>query len=132
MQKLKSIYVVEDDATSRTMMLDFLGRYEGVTLKAFMTGEACLGDMIHTKTNPDLVLMDYHLEASLVTKYHGLDTLAEIKKISPDTRIIMYTSVEQEKTIKQAKDLGAFDYVIKGPDGFDKIKRIIDSSFDVS
>ena len=131
MQRLKSIYVVEDNAASRTMMLDFLGQYGGVALKGFMTGEACLGDMIHTKTTPDLVLMDYHLDASMVTKYHGLDTLAEIKKISPATRIIMFTSFDEEKTMKLAKELGASDYVIKGPGGFDEIKHLIEGGFDV-
>jgi DNA-binding NarL/FixJ family response regulator len=132
MQKLNSIYVVEDDLASRMMMLDFLGQYKDVTLKGFMTGEACIGEILHSKMLPDLVLVDYYLEASLVAKYTGLDTLARIKEVSPQSRIIMFTSVEYEHIIKLAKEKGASDFVIKGPNGFDEIKRIIEKSYSLS
>jgi CheY-like chemotaxis protein len=132
MQKLNSIYVVEDDSAARMMMLDFLEQYKGVTLKGFMTGEACIGEILHSKVFPDIVLMDYYLEASKVAKYTGLDTLARIKEISPQTRIIMFTSVEYDHIIALAKEKGASDYVIKGPKGFDEIKNIIDSSYSLS
>jgi len=129
MQKLKSIYVVEDDVAARTMMLDFLEQYKDVTLKGFMTGEACIGDILYTKEFPDVILMDYYLEASKVAKYTGLDTLAKIKEISPQTRIIMFTSVEYDHIIELAKEKGASDYVVKGPKGFDEVKKIIDSNY---
>ena len=132
MKKLNSIYVVEDDSVARTMMLDFLGQYKDVTVKGFMTGEACIGDLVHTKTSPDLILVDYYLEGSKVAKYHGLDTLAKIKEVSPETRIIMFTSVDKEDIKELAKEKGATDYVLKGPKGFDEIKSIIDSSFSLS
>ncbi len=132
MKKLSSIYVVEDDATARMMMLDFLGQYKDVKLKGFITGEACIGEIVHSQMHPDLILMDYYLEASLAAKYHGLDTLAKIKEIGPETRIIMFTSVDDENIIQLAKEKGASDYVIKGSKGFDEIKRIIDSSYKLS
>ena len=132
MKKLKSIYVVEDDSAARTMMLDFLGQYKDITVKGFMTGEACIGEIIFTKKLPDLILMDYYLEGSLVAKYQGLETLEKIKEICPDTRIIMFTSVERENIIELAKEKGASDYIIKGPKGFDELKRIIENSYELS
>ncbi len=132
MKKLNSIYVVEDDAAARTMMLDFLGQYKDVKLKGFITGEACIGEIVHSQMHPDLILMDYFLEASLAAKYHGLDTLVKIKEISPETRVIMFTSVDDEDIIKLAKEKGASDYVIKNQKGFEAIKSIIDSSYKLS
>ena len=132
MQPLKSIYVVEDDSNARAMMLDFLGRYTDVQVKGFMTGEAAIGDMVFHKTNPDLVLMDYYLEGSRVTKFHGLGALAEIKKISPATRVIMFTSAEHEDIMRLAIEQGASDFIIKGPGGFADLKRIIEGSFQLS
>jgi len=131
MQKLNSIYVVEDDSAARMMMLDFLGQYKDVTLKGFITGEACIGEIIHSKISPDLILMDYFLEASLAAKYHGLDTLTKIKEISPQTRIIMFTSVDDPEIIKLAQKKGASNYVLKGSEGFDEIKKIIESSYKI-
>ena len=132
MKKLKSIYVVEDDSVARTMMLDFLSQYKDVTVKGFITGEACIGEIIFSKKYPDLILMDYYLEGSLVAKYQGLETLEKIKEMCTDTRIIMFTSVERENIIELAKEKGASDYIIKGPKGFDELKRIIESSYDLS
>jgi len=129
MKKLNSIYVVEDDSASRTMMLDFLSQYKNVTVKGFVTGEACIGEIVYTKAHPDLILMDYYLEGSLAAKYQGIETLTKIKEISPETRIIMFTSVTDEDIMKRALEKGASDYVIKGTGGFDEVKRIIDSAF---
>jgi len=132
MKKLNSIYVVEDDSAARMMMLDFLGQYKDVTVKGFVTGESCIGEIVHSKTHPDLILVDYYLEGSLAAKYHGLDTLTKLKEVSPETRIIMFTAVEDEDIINLAKEKGASDFVTKGPKGFDKIKNIIDSSYSLS
>ena len=132
MKKLNSIYVVEDDSAARMMMLDFLGQYKDVKLKGFVTGEACIGEIVHSKMSPDLILVDYYLEASLAAKYHGLDTLTKIKEISPETRIVMFSAVDDEEIINLAKEKGASDYVVKGSKGFDEIKKIIDSSYSLS
>src|SRR5436190_1620109 len=128
MQKLNSIYVVEDDSVERTMMLDFLSQYKNVTLKGFMTGEACIGQILHSQIFPDIILMDYYLDTSLVAEYTGLDTLTKIKEICPQTRIIMFTSVDYSNIIKLSKEKGASDYVIKGANGFDEVKAIIEKN----
>jgi len=132
MQKLNSIYVVEDDLATRTMLLDFLSQYKNVTVKGFMTGEACIGEILHSKMLPDVVLMDYYLDASLVAKYTGLDTLDKIKEISPQTRVIMFSSVDYDNIVKLAMEKGASDYVIKGPKAFDEVKSIIEKSFSLN
>lgn len=131
MQKLNSIYVVEDDSASRTMMLDFLEQYKGVLVKGFMTGEMCIGEMIHSKVYPDIVLMDYYLDTSRVAKYTGIDTLAKIKELSPNTRIIMVTSVDHDRIVEGSKEMGASDYVMKGPKAFEEVKSIIDKNYTV-
>lgn len=129
MQKLKSIYVVEDDATSRTMMLDFLEQFKGVSVKGFLTGEMCIGDMIHTKVYPDIVLMDYYLDGSRVATYTGIDTLTKIKELSPQTRIIMFTSADYEHIVQGAKERGASDFILKGPQAFEEVKKIIEKNY---
>ena len=131
MKKLNSIFVVEDDLTARTMMLDFLSQYKDVAVKGFITGEACIGDILFHKKFPDLILMDYYLEGSIVAKYQGLETLAKIKELCKDTPIIMFTSVDKEDIREIAKEKGASDYIIKGPKGFEQLKRIIESNYEL-
>ncbi len=133
MQKLNSIYVVEDDSTSRMMLLDFLEQYKGVTVKGFMTAEACIGAIVFNKeTPPELVFMDYYLDASPAGKYQGLAAVEKIKEISPSTRVVMFSSVDTENIMQIAKEKGASDYVVKGPNGFNQLKKIIDSGYSLS
>jgi DNA-binding NtrC family response regulator len=43
----------------------------------------------------------------------GVDVLEELKKISPQTQVIMLTGYPTLETASQAQEWGAFDYCIK-------------------
>jgi len=76
--KLKTIYVVEDEETQRTMIMDFLSQYEGTVVKGFITGDACIKEIVNNKTVvPDLIIVDYYLDAVVASKYDGLDTVTK-------------------------------------------------------
>ena len=76
--------------------------------------------------------MDYFLDAALASKYDGLDTLAKVKEICPTTKIIMFTSVENERIIELAKEKGALGYIVKGTEGFNQLDEMIRSNFSVN
>ncbi|KJR98518.1 MAG: response regulator [Desulfobulbaceae bacterium BRH_c16a] len=56
----------------------------------------------------DLAIIDIRLKKML-----GTEVLAELKKISPQTRVIMLTGYPTLETARLAQELGAFDYCIK-------------------
>jgi DNA-binding NarL/FixJ family response regulator len=127
---LKHIIIVEDSPAERTMMTDFLSRYEGVKITGFYSGDACIKAMVtETVASPDLVLMDYFLDSNLAAKYDGLDTLVKIKEICPDSKVIMFTSVENNRIVDLAKEKGAFDYIVKNQAGFEKLDQVIRNAF---
>ena len=124
------IYVVEDDANMREMIMDFLKQYNSASVKGFFTGDACIKEIVNGKSViPDLILMDYYLDASFASKYDGLDTLVKVVEICPETKVIMFTSVDNERIMKLAKEKGATDYVIKNAEGFNKLKEVIETNF---
>ena len=43
----------------------------------------------------------------------GMDVLRKAKEIDKDIKVIMVTALDDEETIKQAKSLGADDYIAK-------------------
>jgi DNA-binding NarL/FixJ family response regulator len=59
--------------------------------------------------HPDLTLMDLRLPDR-----SGVDTIREIRKISPQARIIVLTTYEGDEDIHQALAAGARGYLIKG------------------
>jgi DNA-binding NtrC family response regulator len=56
----------------------------------------------------DLAIIDIRLKKML-----GTEVLEELKKISPETRVIMLTGYPTLETARRAQELGAFDYCIK-------------------
>lgn len=56
----------------------------------------------------DLAIVDIRLKKML-----GTEVLAELKKISPRTRVIMLTGYPTLESARRAQELGAFDYCIK-------------------
>lgn len=57
----------------------------------------------------DIVLLDLELEHT-----HGVDALRILRELSPDVRVIIYTSHDDEDRIVQAAELGVDGYLLKG------------------
>lgn len=57
---------------------------------------------------PDILLLDLVLPLK-----SGLDILREISLISPKTKVIVVSSIDDEKLIAKAKALGAISYIKK-------------------
>lgn len=58
---------------------------------------------------PDVILLDIQMETSEA----GLELIPEVKKVSPDTKIIMMTVHKEDKYIFRSYALGAKDYIYK-------------------
>jgi len=130
---LKNVIIVEDNPTENEMMMDFLSRFEGISIKGFSSGDACIKALVTEKIeSPDLILMDYFLDSTTAAKYDGLDTLVKVKEICPDSKVIMFTSVENQRIVELAKQKGAYNYAVKSPEGFERLDKLIRNAFQVN
>lgn len=129
-KKLESIIIVEDSAVQRSMIKDHLAKYPGLKIMEYSSGNACVKELILGNVKqPDLILMDYFLDSNFSGSADGLDSLAKIKEICPDTSVIMHTSVDNEKIIELARKKGALDYIVKGRTGFDELDSVLKKHF---
>ena len=66
-----------------------------------------------SELRPDVILLDLELE-----KTNGIETLLmamrSLRETAPDTRVIIYTSHDEEERIIQAVKLGVDGYLLKG------------------
>jgi DNA-binding NtrC family response regulator len=69
------------------------------------------------KNSYDGLILDIKMPAK-----DGLETLAEVKKISPETKIIIATGYQSVETASKAVKLGAVDYITK-PFESDEVKE---------
>ena len=73
-----------------------------------------------TRLSPaDMTILDIKMP-----KKDGLETLKELKKVSPSSKVIIATGYKSVDIAQEALSLGASDYIVK-PFDREKIKRVI-------
>ena len=99
------ILVLDDVLDAGTIIRKILER-QGHTVAVFTEEIEALD---YAGSHPvDVAILDIRLK-----KMDGTEVLAELKKRSPRTRVIMLTGYPTLDTAQRARDLGAFDYCIK-------------------
>jgi DNA-binding NarL/FixJ family response regulator len=127
--KLTNVFIVDDSEIERSMLSDHLAKYQHLKIREFSSGDLFIKEFIMGNLeDPDLVLMDYFLDGSGGAK-DGLDILTKLKEISPDTKVIMLTSVQNEKIIDLAKKKGALDYIIKSSVSYNQLDDVLTKHF---
>lgn len=102
------ILLVEDHALVRAGMKALLQKIEGTEVVADMGDGLDAVKYVQTAA-PDLVLMDIAMPG-----LNGLDTTARIVKESPTTRVILLSMHANEEYLRQALQVGASGYLLKG------------------
>jgi DNA-binding NtrC family response regulator len=110
-----SIYVVDDNPTIRELLLSGLGR--DYVVRAFDGARSVLGTIEHNP--PDLMLLDVAMP-----DLNGIEVLRRVKRLCPDTLVIMVTASDDTETAVSAMKLGAYDYTLK-PINMDALKACI-------
>ncbi len=112
MNQVVKIFIVEDEflvaEDIRTDLKKF--GYEVVGLAA--SGETAIRKIIETQ--PDLVLMDINLKG----KMNGIEVANEVKK-HMNIPVIFLTAYADEKTLSEAKEAGAYGFLVKPFQGID-------------
>jgi two-component system chemotaxis response regulator CheB len=111
MDKIK-ILIVDDSALYRRILRDVVESLEDAEfLDIAPNGRIALEKM--KKQAPDLVTLDVEMP-----EMNGLQTLQEIRRLYPDTGVVMISSLttrDAEITL-QALEIGAFDFIAKPND----------------
>lgn len=117
MDRKFNIFIVDDSdifrALAEKIIEDLNIRFSGIA--SFRSGEGCLSVI---DENPDIVLLDYQLGKGI----DGLETLKQIKKYSPDSKVIAMTAFDNFLVSTKFRLWGASDYITKG--GRDVVERI--------
>lgn len=101
----RKVLIIDDEYDLGLFLKDFLADlgFEGT-----IATDTDLGLQLFRDMKPDLVFLDI-----LIPQDGGMECLKAIKKIRPETIVIMITGLQDEGTAKQALSLGAYDYVTK-------------------
>ncbi len=103
----KARVLVIDDELSMRQFLDILLKKEGYVVTAASNGEEALRHLEEKKYA--VVLMDYNMPGGI----DGIALLNRIKRLSPNTQIIVITAYASTEQAIKSIEIGALDYVSK-------------------
>ncbi|MCX5704166.1 MAG: response regulator [Candidatus Omnitrophica bacterium] len=104
-KKLKLLIV--DDEKDICTFVKLLFRKEGFLTYSALSGTQAV--RLAKKIKPDIALLDIRLKRGI----SGLDVLRGIRKSVPACRCVMVTWDKGEERIKEARLIGAIDYLTK-------------------
>ena len=120
------LFLVDDDALFlKSLEIEFR-QHADFDIETFATGELCLDHLSH---NPDIIILDYHLDGIDKNAMNGLDTLDKIKAYNSDIPVLMLSSQDSIDIAVSCMHHRAFDYVVKSETAFMRLQKIITSIF---
>ena len=120
------LFLVDDDALFlKSLEIEFR-QHADFDIETFATGELCLDHLSH---NPDIIILDYHLDGIDKNAMNGLDTLDKIKAYNLDIPVLMLSSQDSIDIAVSCMHHRAFDYVVKSETAFMRLQKIITSIF---
>ncbi|MFI5264808.1 MAG: response regulator [Candidatus Kapaibacterium sp.] len=120
------LFIVDDDALFlKSLEIEFKLN-ANFHIKTFSTGERCLEEL---DLNPDVIILDYHLDGIDNTAINGLETLIRIKAAHSHIPVIMLSSQDKIEVAVNCMHHDAFDYVVKSETAFLRLRKNITSIF---
>lgn len=122
------VFLVDDEPIQNEMLKDFLTERYTYEIKIFDNGEDAMAQM---HLNPEIVVLDYHLNAHLADAKNGVDVLKEMKDKYPETQVIMLSGQDKIDVAVDTMKYGAFDYIVKGESAFSRIENVINNASEI-
>lgn len=114
-----NIFIIDDNAQMVSDLVEFLKRKfsESISVSSYYTS---LDALKNINNQTDIVIMDVYLEGN-----KGNELIEKIKKINPQTEVIMLTSNEHVSSSIEAFKRGADQYIVKGENSRKNLLSII-------
>jgi len=122
------LFLVDDDIVFLKLLEIEFSQNEIFMIETFATGELCLENI---DRQPDVIILDYHLDGIDKTAMNGMQTLDKIKLINADVPVIMLSSQDKIEVAIDCMHHSAIDYVVKSETAFMRLQKIIDHIFRV-
>ena len=124
-EKIK-LFLVDDDAVFlKSLEIEFL-QHADFEVETYSTGELCMKNLSH---NPDVIILDYHLDGIEKSAMNGMETLDKIKAFNPDIPVVMLSSQDKIDIAIDCMHHRAFDYVVKSETAFVRLQKIFTTIF---
>jgi two-component system OmpR family response regulator len=123
LEDVRYMFIIDDDPVQTEMIKDYVGDRYVFDLLTFENGEVAMPKVLELK--PEIIILDYHLNSNVPSAKNGIEVLKEIKKVSPTSKVIMFSGQDNINIALESMRNGAYDYIIKGETAFNKIENTV-------
>jgi len=120
------LFLVDDDAMYLKLLEIEFNQNADFALETFATGEICMANLSH---NPDVIILDYHLDGIDKNAMNGIEILDKIKAFNPDIPVVMLSSQDKIEVAVNCIHHKAFDYIVKSETAFLRLQKAITTIF---
>jgi len=124
-KKVKLFLVDDDKVFLKALEIEF-SQGNDFEIKTYATGELCIEDL---SENPDIIILDYHLDDIERDAMNGIQTLDKIKETNNEISVIMLSSQDKIDIAINCMHHKALDYVVKSETSFVRLQKIITDIF---
>jgi two-component system, OmpR family, response regulator len=126
MENRTKIFLVDDDEVFiKTLASEFL-QHASFDVQTFATGELCLDNL---NLEPDIIILDYHLDGIVDDAMNGIETLDKIKEYNNGIPVIMLSSQDKIDVAIRCMHHKATDYIVKSETAFIRLQKTINAIF---
>lgn len=119
------IFLVDDEPIQNEMLKDYLSERFLYDVKVYDNGEDALKDI--NNLNPEIVVLDYHLNAKDRNAKNGVEILKQLKDKHPDIQVIVLSGQDKIEVAVDSIKYGAYDYVVKGETAFSRMENVLNN-----
>lgn len=123
-QSNQYIFLIDDEPIQNEMLKDYISERYGYKIKTYGSGEDALKDM---HLQPDIIVLDFHLNSHLPNAENGVEVLKRIKAVHPAGQVVMLSGQDKLEVAVDSMKYGAYDYVIKGETAFSRMENILNN-----
>ena len=122
----QTVFLVDDDAVFLKLLAIDFHMQSNFKVLTFETGEKCIENL---QLQPDLIILDYHLDGVEKGVMNGIETLDKIKDFNTAIPVIMLQSQDKIEVAIDCMHHKAHDYIVKSETAFLKLQNNIQSIF---
>jgi DNA-binding NtrC family response regulator len=117
------IFLVDDDPLYlRALEMSITSEVGNAKVRSFQTAEDCLR---HLKMKPDVVILDYYLDANKPDSKNGIDVLKAIRNSDRSAKVIMLSAQDSLNIAIDCMENGAYDYISKSQSSFIRVNNLL-------
>lgn len=115
--KNQKVFVVDDNEMTALLYEQFIQNLGFTDVSSFTDGMSCLNALTN---EPQIIFLDHDMGTM-----NGLEVLKKIKRFDPDIYVVFVSGQEEIETATRSLKIGAFDYIVKGPEDTRKIEEVL-------